>query len=129
MRRRTLLVALVGLGVVVAAGVVAPPPSPPVRIDADINLSGRTAGEVIAMFGYPPGDYTTGPRSTWRSIKRTAPPGGSVLEWMTDEKDIGVIFDASGRVESVDSYPVTDGSMSYAYLRYRIKRRWHRWFP
>src|SRR6516162_2477131 len=67
MRRRTLLVVLVGLAVVVAVGAVVLWPQPPSRItreNYDRIREGMSRAEAQAILG-PPGDYTTGPLATW----------------------------------------------------------------
>jgi hypothetical protein len=66
MRRRTLLVALAGLPVVVAAGAVVLWPRTPSRItleNCNRIREGMSRAEVEAILG-PPGDYRTGPGET-----------------------------------------------------------------
>jgi hypothetical protein len=64
MRRRTLLVALVGLAVVAAVGVFVAGPSPEpslvTRENFDRIKGGMSRVDVAAILG-PPGDYRTGP--------------------------------------------------------------------
>jgi hypothetical protein len=64
MRRRTLLVALAGLAVMVAAGVGAlwPRPSRVTGENFDRIEKGMSRAEIEAVLG-PPGDYRTGRRS------------------------------------------------------------------
>jgi hypothetical protein len=65
MRRRTLLVALAGLAVVVGAGtVVLWPRADRITLENfDRIKKGMRRAEVEAILG-PPGDYTTGPTET-----------------------------------------------------------------
>ena len=66
MRRRTLLVVLAGLTVVVAAGAVVLWPRTPSRItleNCNRIREGMSRAEVEAILG-PPGDYRTGPGET-----------------------------------------------------------------
>jgi hypothetical protein len=55
------------------------------------------------LLGLPPGDYSGGSTCSTRSLKRDPPPGGSVAEWFTKDRDIGVYFDARGCVVGMDS--------------------------
>jgi hypothetical protein len=82
MRRRKLLVALVGLAVVVAAGVVLlwPQPEQVSRVtseNSDRILKGMNRAEVVAILG-PPGDYrtvqTVDPNPFWWSLNFTPTP-------------------------------------------------------
>jgi hypothetical protein len=76
MRRRTLLVALAGLAVVVAAGAVVLWPGPD-RITLE-NLHeirmGLSLAEVEAILG-PAGDYCTAPARFTRALQLSATPG------------------------------------------------------
>jgi hypothetical protein len=86
MRRRKLLVALVGLAVVVAAGAVvlwpqAAPPSRVTRENYDCIQEGMTRAEVEAILG-PPGDYRTG---LGESVLGEADYGiTQIMVWMPD---------------------------------------------
>src|SRR4051812_2009817 len=79
--------------------------SPSVRGEnADHIAVGMTANEVTALMGAPPGNFCTRLTYSFRSIKRVPPPGGSVAEWLTDDRDIGVLLDDRGRVMALDVY-------------------------
>jgi hypothetical protein len=101
MRRRTLLVVLAGLAVVVAAGVVVLSPQRPSRITPD-NFDRIRDGmghvEVEAILG-PPGDYRTGPNWGDSEAAYVAPPPTAGIEWLADDGCRRVVFDRSGRVE------------------------------
>jgi hypothetical protein len=130
MRRRTLLVVLAGLAVVVAAGAVVLWPTQgqsPVTVQKydQIRVSGSDVDpkdsmnrvEVVGLLG-PPGDYTTRPTLTPsmavgffapfigdQKERRTRRPDGFspaiyVLSWQGDDLTISVVFDASHRVWS-----------------------------
>jgi hypothetical protein len=84
-----LLVALAGLAVVIAAGVVVlwPREDRVTRGNFDRIRAGMSRAEVEAILG-PPGDYTTGPLSIedCRSISpwNVNESNGAPYEWMTD---------------------------------------------
>jgi len=95
MRRRKLLVALAGLAVVVAAGVLVQWPAPTSRLTLE-NLGhlreGMTRAEVEAILGAP-GDYSTGqlefvgqPRSVRiePSKESHGTDGSTYLQWADD---------------------------------------------
>jgi hypothetical protein len=134
MRRRTLLVVLAGLAVVVAAGVVVWPRANRVtRENYDRIRVGMSRAEVYAVLG-PPGDYSTReaipselpdpPTLTyrWQAI--------SLEEWFGDRAAIEVYFDGAGNVASARCWllePIDHGPLDN--LLWRAKRQWHRWFP
>jgi hypothetical protein len=130
MRRRKLLVALAGLAVVVAAGVIALWPTRPNRVtreNYDRIQIGMTRAEVEAILG-PPGDYTTRPQTLWW------PPWSVGLSdrWRGDEFAIGLIFDHKRRVRvkyCADHIVLHLDQTAFDNLLWRAKRQWHRWFP
>ena len=140
MRRRTLLVALAGLAVVVAAGavVVRSRPEPGSRITVEIFRrirEGMTLAEASAILG-PPGDYSTlEPAPVPRSNESAVLDGGTVERvdfkwWISDTAQAAVFLDQSGRITSGWSYPVrTVDHGTLGNLLWRLNRQWHRWFP
>jgi hypothetical protein len=139
MRRRTLLVVLPGLAVVVGVGTVVPG----LRRDRITRQNfariedGMSPTEVEAILG-PPGDYRTGPANGLGVFECA---GGEVVArldehramyfWISDTTCIDVVFDdaigaASHRYcASVDRVPQS----AFDNLLWRAKRLWHRWFP
>jgi hypothetical protein len=145
MRRRTLLVALAGLAVLVAVGVVVlwPGPDRITRANFQRIKQGMRRAEVEAILG-PPGDYRTGPMDMfqiefgsdfegdaglwvrWASRGYVAEPG----MWLSDEAQIYLVFDREDAVRHmvrlsgklVDSDPLDN-------LLWRAKRQWRRWIP
>jgi hypothetical protein len=146
MRRRTLLVVLAGLAVVIAAGaVVLWPQTEPNRItseNCDRIKEGMSRAEVETILG-PPGDYRTGPtqgvvqwelngerklngeRTTWHD------QCSNYSAWVGDTGWVKVEFNnrdatvwASDFFESkrIAQHPLDN-------LIWRAKRQWHRWFP
>jgi hypothetical protein len=132
MRRRK-LIAVVGLALVVAVGVLfVPGPRPDDRITREnywriYEANDITRAEVEAILG-PPGDYTT---------KRTRADGpleddvhSAVAEWRGDHFAICVAFRSSGRMLFVQLYPnVTEDDGPLETILWRAKRLWRRWFP
>ena len=108
MPRRKQLVALMGLAVVLAAGVVVLWPAPKSRISIeqfDQIREGMTLTEVEALLG-PPGDYRTGPTvvtevfSVWSPGLGRCPPGMGPtplstgywrFKWGTDRAEVIVL--------------------------------------
>jgi hypothetical protein len=137
MRRRKLLVALAGLAVVVAVGVVGLWPQPQSdRVTREYYNrihAGMALGEVVATLG-PPGDYTTGP-TEFRGVQAIE----DTSRWTSPDKkwegDQGVIFVALDRGAAqrirrawfrgwtkIEQSPLDN-------LLWRAKRQWRRWFP
>jgi hypothetical protein len=144
-RRRTLLVALAGLAVIVAAVVVGMWPSRDRIAAARQITAGMYRSEVEALLG-PPGDYTTGPgrptsddaeylldaRAAFYKPSQYEPLWLSRATewWLCDIGRIGVCFDRDNKVEVVILRPFTryhQGPLED--LLWRAKRQWHRWFP
>jgi hypothetical protein len=137
MRRRTLLVALAALAVVVAVGVVVLwPRQEPNRITRENCYrikEGMSWAEVEAILG-PPGDYSTGDA---KCSDLPAPPNLmdlrralSLEEWIGDRATMRVFFDGAGNVAYAECRllePVDRGPLGN--LLWRAKRQWHRWFP
>jgi hypothetical protein len=158
MRRRTLLVLLVGLAVVGAAGVVVlwpTRPTRPTRITRENCYrikEGMSRAEVEAILG-PPGDHRTSLSETvlltgdgdwdWQADRadyatwQPLPPGGlsfprmSEGVWKCDSLEIHVrTDDDSGRVlYDAYAYPSRRAGSPLDNLLWRLKRQWHRWFP
>jgi hypothetical protein len=159
MRRRTLLVALAGLAVVIAAGVVVVWQRPLSRItreNCDRIRLGMTRAEVEAILG-PPDDYRTGhgesdfgddSASRWVGD----PPGfqhwglgwfaypnfqpvegvpttGMQANWFGDSCRICVVVDDAGRVRDSRVYNRRLTQGPLDNLLWRLKRQWRRWFP
>jgi hypothetical protein len=102
MRRRTLLVALVGLAAVVAAWTVVlwPRHIPPGAIWENVERveDGMTLAQVEAIIG-PPGDYRTGPSSLdleWVSAGVIVWVGERQYAWAYDDYLLTTRCDASG---------------------------------
>jgi hypothetical protein len=150
MRRRTLLVVLVGLAVVIAAGavVVWPQPSRITKENCDRIHTEMTRAEVEAILG-PPGDYRTGLGETaygddWSADPIADPPGtvwtwqktpvGSPFHqecaaWLSDSYAICVSIDDTGQVLWATGQLRRTRSNPLQNLLWRAKRQWHRWFP
>jgi hypothetical protein len=148
MRRRTLFVALAGLAVVVAAGVVVLWPQPSSRITRE-NFErikeGMSREEVEAILG-PPCDFSTGPLVRVRANRPPNPFSvenfdpitviGSgdnreeLLVWKIDRQLISINFGPSGRVEDLWMHDVARvNQTAFENLLWRLKRQWRRWFP
>jgi len=146
MRRRTLLVALAGLAVVVTAGTVVlwPRPERITRANFHRIREGMSRAEVEAILG-PPGDYRTGLGETWftepklwspdRDIApRPEPlwstaPGNSWARWDSDSFSIWISFDDSGSAAVKEVWPRRKTQGPVDSLLWRAKRQWRRWFP
>jgi hypothetical protein len=137
MRRRTLFVALAGLAVVVAAGVVALWP-PPDRITPEKLArlqTGMSRADVEQVIGAP-GNYSTSPLVvSGGAVFDLSQIRGTVSDdrlcWITDTVIVEVQLDEHGRVTSVGSVPCTPSRRLFddlIWLIWRAKRQWHRWF-
>ena len=124
MRRRTLLVALVGLAVVVAAGAVALWPRPE-RITRE-NFArlkfGMSRAEVEAILGSP-GEFSTGPLE-YGYFCMGEPPD----VWESDQGVILVFYGAPPLALDVRIVPKRKEVGPLDNLLWRAKRQWHRWF-
>jgi hypothetical protein len=152
MRKRTRLVALAGLAVVVAVGAVVlwPRAERVTQANYDRIHKGMTCAEVEALLG-PPGDYRTGLGETG-----FVPPDGNTqhIYWIPDSPDlcdpppklwtddpllwvgwesdsfgISIAVDDSGSVVDKLAAPrrTTQGPLDD--LLWRARRQWRRWFP
>jgi hypothetical protein len=144
MRRRTLLVALAGLAVVVTAGIVVlrhPDPPRPVTSISKTTFTrvkvGMTTGEVAAILG-PPGDNRT---------METEPDNDAIdsdydlfgspdviiaqtFAWQTDKARVYVRFDGSRKACSGIYCPTRRSTENTLHrLLKRANELWHRWFP
>ena len=149
MRRRTLLVALAGLAVAVAAGLVVLWPRPE-RITPENYARVRTGmsrTQVEEILGLP-GDYRTGPGATnlgrdvimWvidPDVHPYPPSSWSKIDegphswgyWLGDSFQISVAIDDSGHVQEMHGFPRRAVQGAVANFLWRAKRQWHRWFP
>jgi hypothetical protein len=134
MRRRTLLVVVVGLAVVVAAGVVVLWPSETRPTEENLRRirEGMTGAEVAAILG-PPGDFSTGP-VRFRPLTLQDEDSDLRLDrewtWLTDEGVTFVEFDADGRAQTWSFLAGwREKQNPLENLLWRVKRQWHRWFP
>ena len=150
MRRRKLLVALAGLAVVVAAGMVMvwPRPERITRENFDRIREGMSRAEVEAILG-PPRDYRTRigetdygrTENTW--IADRGPdfalgtnwvPGQSKgkpylkADWMDDSFRITIVIGQSGSVVDKEGWPRRKTQGQLDDLLWRGKRQWQRWF-
>jgi hypothetical protein len=137
MRRRTLLVALAGLAVVVAGGAVVlwPRANRVTRENYDRIQIGMSRADVEAVLG-PPGLYASGPLmvgGTVYSDDVATVMGGERMEevdWTSDNAIVRVFFRLTGQVgdkcfteaSRMNQTPVDN-------LLWRARRQWHRWFP
>ena len=149
MRSRTLLVALAGLAVVVAAGaVVLWPREDRLTLENYQSIEyGMSRDQVLAILG-PPGDHRTGPTylpmpnqplsdttCNWLAIESMHQgypwwsPEREDLFWNGDECDIWVCVGSKG-VKAMDYTSMEKVAQSpLDTLLWRLKRQWHRWFP
>jgi hypothetical protein len=147
MRRRTLLVALVGLAVVGAAGVVVlwlwPRPERVTRENYDRIQIGMGRREVEAILG-PPGDYRTGRGDEevngtfyrgvwepamgfpwgWNHTRMSSSQTGEQAYWVSDSVRIYVFIDDAGHVREARAYKrrLTEGPLEnilWRVLRHR----------
>jgi hypothetical protein len=126
---RKLLVVLAGLVVVAAAGaIVLWPRQEPSRVTYE-NFkrikNGMTHQEVEALLGGPPGDYTSSPvaemvsGAQWRNSTPWVGDDGAIYVWFEED-----------RVWFMDFYDVVRTKQTPVdNLIWRLKRKWHRWFP
>jgi hypothetical protein len=147
MRRRTLLVVLAGLTVVVAAGAVVLWPRPSARLtleNCNRIRQGMSRAEAEAILG-PPGDYATvpfdngsgsevDPSYVYSQVVRSLSTGydsNRVRAWCGNDRLIMIAFDGpNGRVVALSSTQLTKWDQSsLENLLWRAKRQWHRWFP
>jgi hypothetical protein len=144
-------VALAGLAVVVAAGVLVlwPRADRVTRASFDRIQIGLSRADVEAILG-PPGDYRTGLGEVRWSTKSWVPDpaadspylrfnwSGNPVDpedpsrwavWMSDSVQMCITIDGSGSVvdKVADSRRTTQGPL--ANLMWRAKRLWHRRFP
>jgi hypothetical protein len=126
MRRRKLLVALAGLAVVVAAGVVVLCHGQPhAGVNPD-NYSliriGMDRREVFSLFGVPP--FQT-------NIEHGRPGGPEELThdyWRVDDVVVRITTDNSGKVrQKVSGWDRELGPVDR--IIHFAQRQWHRWFP
>jgi hypothetical protein len=136
MRRRTLLVVLVGLAVVVGAGaVVLWPQARPDRVtreNYDRIEDGMGHAEVEAILG-PPGDYRTVPTEAVTDVVFFSGEGTKIVTpdvWRGDRANVYVAYDLTGCVmdKSLQANNRFPQSL-LGNLLWRAKRQWHRWFP
>jgi hypothetical protein len=151
MRRRTLLVTLAGMAVVVAAGAVVlwPREDRVTRANYDRIQIGMNRANVEAILG-PPGDYRTGlgeigvavdmqnmlwvpddldsTLPNWSRVPLQSAESLSAI-WMSDSFEIGITIDESACVTEKSEYPRRTSQRGMDNLLWRTKRQWHRWFP
>jgi hypothetical protein len=136
MRRRTLFVALAGLAVVVAAGVVVlwPRASRITRSQFDHIQELMTFDEAVAILGQP-GDFRTGPtqragRKLQLTVGHPTLDAGVTQRWSSDEAIYSLQFGANGNLDYGVLIQVQRVSQSpFENLLWRAQRQWHRWFP
>jgi len=131
-------VALAGLALLVAAGVVVlwPPPNRVTLENVQRIKEGMNHAEVEEILG-PPGDYTTRPvqlrngkKDPFSDTPVTAYRWGGDGWWATDDGGLFVSFDSADRVVMKVHFSyveVQQGALER--LLWRAKRQWHRWFP
>jgi hypothetical protein len=143
MRGRKLrwLLALAGLAVLLAVGALLPRSRPPpVRVTYEHTFGfryGMTLAEVESILGGPPDDYRTrpnqfdsGPVPQRVPVRDPLGTGDSACIWATDEVNLTVVFDSTGRVRDWAYTPVIEAPRSTSGdLLWRAKRQWRRWFP
>jgi hypothetical protein len=137
MRRRTLLVVLAGLAVVVAAGVVVlwPRASQVTLENCQCICKGMTRFDVELILGGPPGDYRTRPTWDWRQeddFMRSSflfDHDRRVGHWYGDGVMLVVVFDPDDKVFIADSRHIGGPTASVLDTwKWQLKRQWHRWF-
>jgi hypothetical protein len=158
MRRRSLLVLLAGLAMVVAAleFVLWPRPDRITHENFDRIRAGMTMADVEAILGGPPGEYRTGPTvrgnaplaevpaevlrtevDEWDLFWDSADADSDPFEvkpfgstWGSDQGIAVVCFDDEGRAH--DRWYVDRKRVeqtTFEHLLWRAKRQWRRWFP
>jgi hypothetical protein len=148
MRRRTLLVVLSGLAVVVAAGVVVLWPGPDqITLENyhEIRM-GMSLAEVEAILG-PVGDYRTAPatfpepssdpelparyqdREQQFRITSEDGPDGQERIWVSDDGEIWVLIRDGGVRSKNFIHKQKSQQSALENLLWRVKRQWRRWFP
>ena len=128
MRRRTLLVVLAGLAVVVAAGLVVLWPCADRITVQNYNRIrvGMSRVEVECILG-PPGDYTTHPTYGYVGSGPWEPRPGE-KSWKADEAVIEVQFDGTNKVVDMSfSGNVARPANGSEVLLWYAKRQWRRW--
>jgi hypothetical protein len=144
MRRRTLLVALAGLAVVVAAGTVVLWPREDRLNEANFAriTPGMSRAEVEAILG-PAGDYSSGPleftlalfsfTGGTRPTRDYEPPSRrdffgdglvDIVEWRTDKWLIVIYFSPTGPLRSERHHVVRADQSVFENLLWRAKRQW-----
>jgi hypothetical protein len=138
-RRRTLLVALAGLAVVVAAGVAVLWPRPPSRItreNFDRIKEGMSRTEVEGILG-PAGDYSTGPTQRFMSVEDiiaqarldTFSLHSGELTWSSDMVMVRVEFDSRGVATAKYFTALVKLKQTFVdSLIWRAERQWRHWF-
>jgi hypothetical protein len=142
-RLRHRLFALTGL-VALAAGLAAvpairavllwPPPSSRITEENFARIeSGMSLDEIVALLG-PPGDYTTAPvildDSRWLGQLGEVAGPETCESWMTDQMDISVYFDRTGRPTLKCLRPVHKcDQTALEGLTFRAEKLWRAWFP
>jgi hypothetical protein len=144
MRTRRLRWRLVGLAVVIAAGMVvlwlqitSPRPVSSIRLAAfQLLKPGMTLAQVTAIIG-PPGDYRTmkteddlpsGPEGYF--FGRQEGTFGPIEGWQSDNARIIVSFHETGRVQSGEFFPQRPSTESnWSKVFWQVNHQWHRWYP
>jgi hypothetical protein len=132
-------VALAGLAVVVAAGVVVLwPREDRITVENFERIrDGMSRAEVEAILG-PSGDHTAGDtepdleHQKWQSLTPPESYGSqeALERWIDDRACIGIGFDSAGNVGSAFCLPMRNIDHGpIGNLLWRAKRQWHRWFP
>jgi hypothetical protein len=137
-RRRKLFVALAGLAVVVAAGVIVLWPQPErVTVENFQRVKvGMARAEVEAILG-PPEDHSTGPvfwgpRSRPDQVSYGYRKLNADAVWLSDEGLLMINYniDHPPKVLTVRTGPCQRPKQdSLDNLLWRMARQWHRWFP
>jgi hypothetical protein len=139
MLRRTLLVALAGLAVVLTAGAVVfwPRPSEITEENCGRIRVGMSRAKVEAIFCVPPGDYRTGATKSDFSAGRIQnfvssynTIGMTVQRWQNDSAICLVVFDREDRVLlEIHNSDYRQKMGVIDTVCWRLRRQWHRWFP
>jgi hypothetical protein len=128
-RRRKWLAAL---GVLLVGTVAfAPWPQLPAdrvtRENYDRIEKGMSRAEVEALIG-PPGDYRTGPSGIVSMTIYCGPSKGKLEAWAGDHGGICVYFGPDGVADKQFDNMQKKEQSPIADLRWRLERRWERWF-